>query len=210
MRVLIAQEFSGVVRDAFLARGHEAVSCDLRPTERPGPHHQGDVRPLLRERWDLIIAHPDCTYHTNASVRWFTTIPKKPKPGIYYGPARWQPWRAAVDWFNMYLELDHVPRVAIENPIMHKYSREAVRVPYTQIIQPWMFGHERLKATCLWLKGLPELQPTKVLTPPTDPAERRKWAEVHQERPGPERQKNRSRTYQGIAAAMAEQWGQLG
>jgi hypothetical protein len=205
--VLVACEYSGRVRDAFRARGHEALSCDLHPTEVEGPHHQGDVRELLNEAWDLVIAHPDCTFHTNASVRWFTTIPNKPKPGVFYGDARWSKWEEAVSFFQLFQNLTHVPKVAIENPIPHCYSRDALG-DYTQVIQPWQFGHKEMKATCLWLKGLQPLQPTNIVgPPPRNVVERRKWAKCHQAPPGPNRWKERSRTYEGIAQAMAEQWG---
>lgn len=215
MKVLIACEFSGRVRDAFRAKGHDALSCDLLPTEVPGPHYEGDVRDILHKRWDLVIAHPDCTYHTNAGVRWYTTIPKNPRADVTYGPARWQKWEEAVAFFRLFTELDHVERVCIENPVMHGASLDAVG-DYTQTIQPWMFGHKRLKRTCLWLKGLMPLVPSRLIQPPRVKdfktradydKEYRLWAEVHQESPGPERWRNRSRTYTGIARAMADQWG---
>lgn len=205
--VLVAGEFSGAIRDALRARGHRAISCDLRPSQSPGPHFQGDVRLILSHLWRCVIAHPECTFHTNASVRWFTTIPKRPRPDVFYGEARWEKWREAVDFFRLFQQLNHVPKVAIENPIMHKYSRLVVG-RCTQIIQPWQFGHEEMKATCFWLKGLPLLQPTKIVgPPPKDPIERRKWAKVHRASPGPGRSMERSRTLPGIAAAIAEQWG---
>lgn len=172
-----------------------------------GPHYQGDVRDILEIAWDLVIAHPECTFHTNASVRWFTTIPKKPKPGVFYGSDRWTKWDEAVTFFKLFQNLTHVPKVAIENPIPHCYSRNVLG-DYTQIIQPWQFGHKEMKGTCLWLKGLPPLTPTNIVgPPPKDVVERRKWAKVHQASPGPDRWKERSRSFEGIAQAMAEQWG---
>jgi hypothetical protein len=212
VRVLVACEYSGRVRDAFRARGHDAYSCDLLPSEAdPKWHYQCDMWELLSaymgpRQWDLVIAHPECTYHTNASVRWFTTIPKKPRAGVYYGEQRWTKWAEAVEFFKRIQALK-VPRLAIENPIMHGYSYEEVGRP-TQIIQPWQFGHKEMKATCLWLRGLPPLKPTRVVgPPPKDVDERRGWAVCHQTSPGPDRWKDRSRTYSGIAKAMAAQWG---
>ncbi len=207
MKILVACEFSGRVRDAFRALGHDALSCDLLPTEAPGPHYEGDVRDLLDDAWDMVIAHPDCTYHTNAGVRWYTTIPAKPKPTVTYGKARWSKWEEAVEFFRLFQNLRHVDQVCIENPIPHGYTRDVVG-DYTQVVQPWMFGHKEMKATCLWLKGLLPLTPSRIVgPPPKDVEERRKWAKVHQHSPGPERWRDRSRTYTGIARAMADQWG---
>jgi len=181
MRVLVACEYSGTVRDAFIARGHDAMSCDLLPTERPGPHHQGDVFDIIRDGWDLMIAHPPCTHLAVSGARW---------------------WKDKLDeqaealWFVAQLMGASIPRIAIENPIS-KIST-AIRKP-DQIVQPWQYGHGETKATCLWLKGLPKLVPTKVV----DGRE----ARIHMMSPGPDRWKERSRTYQGIADAMASQWG---
>lgn len=208
MRWLVACEYSGRVRDALVAQGHDAYSCDFHPSERPSPRHiQGDVRPLLAEKWDGLIAHPDCTFHTLASVRWFTTIPARPAPGIFYGDARWDQWELAVEFFSLLQAQHHIPRIVIENPLMHGCSLAAVG-RYSQIVHPWQFGHKELKSTCLWIKGLPLLTATdNVGPPPRDPVERRTWAVVHRMPPGPDRWKERSRTYQGIADAMAAQWG---
>lgn len=182
MKVLVACEFSGIVRDAFLTRGHDAVSCDLLPGERPGPHIQGDVLEHLDERWDLMIAHPPCTHLAVSGARWFS---KKGDEQI-----------AALDFVKSLLNAPRIPRIALENPISIISTR--IRKP-DQIIQPWQFGHPETKATCLWLKNLPPLHPTNVVAG--------RFARVHREPPGPERWKNRSRTYAGIADAMAEQWG---
>ena len=183
MRVLIACEFSGIVRDAFIARGHDAVSCDLLPTERPGPHVEGDVRPMLRERWDLVIAHPPCTYLANSGVRW-----------LYSKPERWRLLGAAAGFFSQCLNAN-ADRVAVENPVMHKWA--GMRKPdFT--VQPWQFGHGETKRTCFWTKRLPPLLPTNIVAG--------RDARVHREPPGPDRWKKRSLTYPGIAAAMAEQW----
>jgi hypothetical protein len=181
MRILVACEYSGTVRDAFIARGHDAMSCDLLPTERPGPHHQGSVLDILDDGWDLMIAHPPCTHLAVSGARWW-----KDK----------LPEQTEALWFVAQLMGAPIPRIAIENPVS-KIST-AIRKP-DQIVQPWQFGHGETKATCLWLKGLPLLVPTQVV----DGRE----ARIHKMSPGPDRWKERSRTYQGIADAMASQWG---
>ena len=195
MNVLIACEFSGVVRDAFRARGHNALSADLLPTERPGPHYQGDVRDVLYEDWDLVIAHPPCTYLANSGVRW-----------LHNNPERWELMKQAASFFNECLNLPHVERVAVENPIPHKYARELIG-NYTQIIQPWMFGHMESKATALWLRGLPPLRPTHNVHDEMMMLPKNIRNRVHYASPKADRWKDRSRTYVGIAEAMAEQWG---
>lgn len=181
MRVLVACEFSGIVREAFAKRGHDAWSCDLLPTEIPGNHIQGDVLGILNDGWDLMIAHPPCTHLAVSGARWF-------KDNQFEQAA-------ALEFVRKLMAAD-IPRIAIENPVSIISSR--IRKP-DQIIQPWQFGHGETKATCLWLKNLPKLQPTNVV----DGREQR----VHHVPPGPERWKIRSRTFQGIADAMAEQWG---
>lgn len=193
MRVLVACEFSGTVRDAFRARGHDAWSCDLLPCEAdPRFHIQGDVTALLereREResnWDLMIAHPPCTFLTVAGARWMYD------PRF---PTRAADTEDAVRFFMTFVR-STIPKVAIENPIGIMSTR--YRKP-DQIIQPWQFGHPETKATCLWLKGLPVLKHTNLVEG--------REARVHRCAPGPERWKIRSRTYPGIARAMAEQWG---
>ena len=181
MRVLVACEYSGAVRDAFCRRGHEAVSCDLLPAEDDGPHYQTDVRGILGYGWDLMIAHPPCTHLSVSGARWFKDkLPEQAE---------------ALD-FVRELMAAPIPRIAIENPISIISSR--IRKP-DQIIQPWQFGHGETKATCLWLKGLPKLVPTNIVEG--------REARVHKMPPGPDRWKERSRTYEGIAKAMAEQWG---
>lgn len=198
MRVLVACEFSGVVRDAFIARGHDAVSCDLLPSERPGPHIQGDVLDVLSDGWDIAVCHPPCTFLCNSGVRWLagSTIRKRKM-------------KDAAVFFAELLNCD-IPKVAVENPIMHRYGKIYIGRGQDQVIQPWQFGHKEMKATCLWLKGLPLLKPSHIVgPPPKDPAERKHWAVVHRASPGPDRWKKRSITYQGIADAMAEQWGSL-
>ena len=182
MRVLVACEFSGIVRDAFIAQGHEAVSCDLLPSERPGPHWQCDVREALRlSEFDLMIAHPPCTFLAVSGARWFASRPQEQHDALE---------------FVRDLMSAPVESIAIENPISVISSR--IRKP-DQIIQPWMFGHGEVKATCLWLKNLPPLIPTDIVDGRTP--------RVHHASPGPDRWKERSRTLPGIAAAMAAQWG---
>jgi hypothetical protein len=183
MNVLVACEFSGTVRDAFIAAGHAAVSCDLLPSETPGPHIQDDVLCALEETsgWDLLIAHPPCTHLAVSGARWFKD--KKVQQA------------AALDFVRSLMDA-RVPRICIENPISIISSK--IRKP-DQIIQPWQFGHGETKATCLWLKGLPCLVPPNIVPG--------REARVHRMPPGPDRWRERSRTFQGIASAMAAQWG---
>ncbi len=194
MKVLIACEFSGIVREAFKAKGHDAWSCDLLDTEIPGQHIKDDINYHLISvgdyYYDLIIAHPPCTYLTNSGVHWL----KNADGGI--NQERYMKMRKACDFFKQFRY--DADRVAIENPIPHKYAKKHIG-NYNQIIQPWQYGHGETKATCLWLRGLPKLIPTNIV----DDRE----ARVHKEPPGPDRWKNRSRTFQGIAEAMANQWG---
>lgn len=188
MRVLIACESSGVSRDAFIRAGHDAMSCDILETEMPGPHYRGDVRDVLYEDWDLLIAHPTCTYLTNSGVRWLHT-----------DAARWPKLFDGAEFFRLFDNATHIPRRAVENPIPHKYALRLIGRKYDQLIQPWMFGHGETKATCLWLHGLPTLVPTNIVTG--------REARVHRMSPGPDRWRERSRTLPGIAQAFADQWG---
>jgi len=183
MRVLVACEFSGVVRRALRARGHDAWSCDLLPAEDESPYHfQEDVRGVLtRTTWDLMIAHPPCTHLAVSGARWFKD--------------KQQEQAEALDFVRVLLDAP-VPRIALENPVSIISSR--IRKP-DQIVQPWMFGHGETKATCLWLKGLPKLVPTQIV----EGREGRVWKLP----PSPDRWKERSRTFIGIADAMASQWG---
>lgn len=185
MRVLVACEFSGIVRDAFAARGHDAWSCDLLPSERPGKHHQIDVRHVIEcpgcGPWDLMIAHPPCTHLAVSGARWFKEKQREQA--------------SALEFVRMLLNA-RINHIALENPISIISSR--IRKP-DQIIQPWQFGHGETKATCLWLKNLPLLVPTNIVEG--------RMPRVHHAPPSPDRWKERSRTYQGIADAMAEQWG---
>lgn len=181
MRVLVACEFSGIVRDAFTLLGHDAWSCDLLSSETEGNHLQCDVREILRDNWDLMIAHPPCTHLAVSGARWF-----KDKIELQ---------EEALNFVKM-LAKAPIARICIENPISIISSR--LGKP-TQIIHPWQFGHGETKATCLWLKALPNLIPTNVVEG--------RDSRIHRMSPGPNRWKNRSRTYTGIAYAMAVQWG---
>ena len=180
MRVLIACEFSGIVRDAFAARGHDAWSCDLLPSERPGNHFECDVRDVLLMRWDLMIAHPPCRFLAVSGARWFSARRLEQAEALQF----------VADLLNA-----PIPAIALENPVSVISSH--IRKP-DQIIQPWQFGHGETKATCLWLKNLPKLQPTNIVDGRTP--------RVHHASPGPDRWKERSRTLPGIAEAMAAQW----
>ncbi|KKL50896.1 hypothetical protein LCGC14_2300910 [marine sediment metagenome] len=191
MKILVACERSGIVREAFRARGHEAWSCDLEPsdTSRPFCHVRRDALEVIHDMgpWDLLIAHPPCTYLCNSGVRWLKD-----------DPVRWGQLNAAATFFRRLIECD-IPKICIENPIPHKYAVERIGKKYDQLIQPWQFGHGETKATCLWLNSLPELQPTKIV----EGREGRIWKMP----PGPHRAYERSKTYSGIANAMAAQWG---
>lgn len=209
MRVLIACEMSGIVRDAFAALGHDAWSCDLLPSERPGNHLQGDVleqtggqateiAPMVIhiQRWDLLIAHPPCTYLCNSGVRWLA-------PGGKLDAKRHKLMQEACDFFAALYHAP-IPRVCIENPIMHKYALDyllsAWKVPtYSQTIQPFEHGHGETKRTGLWLRGLPLLVPSQIVAGRTP--------RVHHASPGPDRWKERSRTLEGVGRAFANQWG---
>jgi len=198
MRVLVACEYSGAVRDAFIARGHEALSCDLLPTDAPGPHYQGDVRDVLEMGWDLMVAHPPCKYLSVSGMHWTRRGLRDP-----------QLTEDALDFVRLLLAAP-IPRIALENPVSVISSR--IRKP-DQIISPHQFGHDASKKTCLWLKGLPPLRPTQ-LVPPRIVNGRQRWGnqtDSGQNRlsPSPDRWKLRSETYSGIAAAMADQWGSL-
>jgi hypothetical protein len=197
VRVLVACEYSGRVRDAFIRAGHDAMSCDLLPTDAPGPHHQGDVRDILGDGWDLMVAHPTCTYLCNSGVRWLSTEPD-----------RWKHMVAGAVFFRELLNAP-IPRVAVENPVMHGYAAAIVGRRQTQIIQPWMFGHPETKATGLWLRGLPPLVATEDVRDVMRHLPKAERSRIHYASPGPDRWKLRSSTYVGIAAAMADQWARI-
>lgn len=207
MRVLIGCETSGVVREAFLARGHDAWSCDILPADTPTNRHiRGDVRDIIKViDFDLLmVAHPPCTRLCNSGVRWL----HKPPPGKTR-EEMWQELDDGAALFGELLNTPHVPRVAIENPVMHKYAKERIDnyVDFAQSVQPWQFAdHEASadnvkKRTCLWLRDLPKLKPTGSLDGTTA------RPDVHHASPGPDRWKVRSKFYPGLAAAMACQWG---
>jgi hypothetical protein len=179
-RVLVACEYSGRVRDAFIRNGCEAVSCDLLPTDQPGPHYQGDVFDIINDGWDLMVAHPPCTHLAVSGARWFHKKESEQKE--------------ALDFVRRLMSAP-INHIAIENPISVISSK--IRKP-DQIIQPWMFGHGETKATCLWLKNLPPLQPTEIVEGREN--------KVHKMPPSEHRWKLRSLTYQGIADAMGDQW----
>lgn len=182
MRVLVACEYSGAVRDAFAAHGWDAWSCDLLPSEKPGQHYQGDVRDMLSEHWHVMIAHPPCTHLAVSGARWF---PAKRASGEQ---------QAALDFVKMLLD-SAIPHIALENPVSIISSK--IRKP-DQVIQPWQHGHGETKATCLWLKNLPLLMPSNIV----EGREQRIWKLP----PSTDRWKERSRTFSGIAQAMADQW----
>lgn len=194
MRVLIACEFSGVVTNAFRLKGHEAWSCDILPTDsNPDWHIQGDVLKQLDKNWDMMIAHPPCTYLCNSGVSW-----------LHKDESRWVELEKASEFFKTLLEYD-IPKICVENPIPHKYGK----LPkYSQIVQPYEYGHPERKATCLWLKNLPKLKPTNNVKD-----EMLKLPKTQQQRtfyvPIKDRAKNRSITFEGIAKAMVEQWGNV-
>lgn len=196
MRVLVACESSGTVRDAFIRAGHDAVSCDLLPTDAPGPHYQGSVLDIIADGWDLLIAHPPCTYLSVSGMHWTTRGLRDPKLT-----------EDALEFVRMFMDAP-IEKIAIENPVSVISSR--IRKP-DQIIQPYQFGHDASKKTCLWLKNLPLLKPTRYVEPRMVGAKPR-WAnqtDSGQNRvpPGKDQWKIRSKTYEGIADAMAAQWG---
>lgn len=225
LRVLIACEFSGTVRRAFASRGHDAWSCDLLPAEdRSNKHLIGDVRNFLGDGWDLLmVAHPPCTRLCNSGVRWLSEPPTNPPADST--PEQREAWphlnreeRLAIMW----LHLDDgaalfsdcwnapIPRVAVENPVMHPHAKSRIAnfQPAAQTVQPWWFGEPAFKATGLYLRGLPNLEPTNKLTPPKPGTpEHREWSFIHLATPGPDRWKIRSRFFAGMADAMADQWG---
>jgi hypothetical protein len=197
MRALIACEFSGVVRRAFLARGHDAWSCDLLPSEDGSNRHiTGDARDHLGEGWDLLmVAHPPCTRLCNSGVRWLSTPPP--------GKSREQMWRELDDAADLFATFwnARIDRICVENPVMHRHAKTRIRnyEPFAQSVQPWQFGHGETKRTCFWLKNLPPLTPTNIVEG--------RSPRVHHAPPSPDRWRERSRFFPGIANAMAEQWG---
>lgn len=196
LSALVGCEFSGVVRRALRARGIAAWSCDLLPADDDSPFHiQGDVLDVLDHGWDLLIAHPPCTYLCNSGVRW-----------LHSDPERWAKMRGGAEFFRRLLDAP-IPHVAVENPIMHKYAAEIIGRRQDQVLQPYMFGHPERKATCLWLKNLPSLVPTNDVYAEMMALPKRERERLHYLPPSPDRWKLRSTTYEGIAVAMAEQYG---
>lgn len=186
MRILVACEFSGTVRNAFRAVGHEAWSCDLLPSEDNSPYHvQGDARALLLEDWDLLIAHPPCTRLCNSGVRWL------------HERDLWEDMERGADLFIDFYD-SRIPHICIENPVMHIHARRIIDAQPTQCVQPWQFGHGETKRTCFWLRNLPPLVPTNIV----DGRETR----VHSMSPSVDRWKERSRFFSGMADAMVQQW----
>jgi len=198
MKVLVACEYSGIVRDAFAAKGHDAWSCDILPTESPGNHFQGDVLKHLDKGWDLMIAHPPCTHLAVSGARWFTEGKK--------------PWSLQIEALDFVRKLLDAPidKIALENPVSVISTK--IKKP-NQIIQPFEYGHDVTKKTCLWLKNLPNLKPTKIVKPDIVLVNGKKMSRMHYESfklPSKERSKVRSKFYTGIAKAMANQWGNDG
>lgn len=198
MKVLVACEYSGKVREAFRKLGHDAWSCDLLPSDDNSPHHyQCDIFEVIDQGWDLMIAHPPCTYLTNSGVTW-----------LHKDIKRWPMLFEGAEFFKKLLNAN-IPKIAIENPIMHKYSKSIIGVTQSQVVQPWMFGHPESKATCLWLKNLPPLIETNNVKEQFLKLPKKEAQRLHYASPGPDRWKLRSTTFQGIADAMASQWGLL-
>jgi hypothetical protein len=195
MKVLVACEFSGVVRDAFIKRGHNAFSCDILDGNHNGPHLKRDVLEVIDQGWDLMVAHPPCTFLCNSGAKHLYKDMKKENGR---NKERWQEMHSASLFFKRLLEAP-IPKIAVENPIMLGHAKKIIGMKQTQTIQPWQFGHGEIKATCLWLKNLPSLEPTNIV----DGRE----ARVHKMGPSKDRWRKRSVTLQGIADAMASQWG---
>jgi hypothetical protein len=198
MRVLVACEYSGRVREAFRQQGHEAWSCDILPADDDSPfHYQGDVMSILYDGWDAMIAHPPCTYLCNSGVSW-----------LYKNEGRWELMREGAEFFKTLYNAP-IKHIAIENPIMHKYAKDIIGAKQTQIVQPWMFGHPESKATCLWLKSLPTLKETNNVKDQWKLLPKNQAQRLHHLPPSADRWKLRSETFQGIADAMAQQWGDI-
>jgi len=192
MKILIACEFSGIVRDAFAAKGYDVISCDLLPTERPGKHYQGDVMDIINNNFNLGLFFTPCTYSCNSGIRWMYNADGS------INKERFKNMQYYAGMIRIALN-SNIPLVGCENPIPHHFAIKEIGRKYDQIIQPWQFGHGEQKATCLWLKGLPRLQPTNIV----EGREQRIWKMP----PSKDRAKERSRTLAGIANAMADQWG---
>ncbi|WP_435167888.1 hypothetical protein [Falsirhodobacter sp. 1013] len=210
MRILIGCETSGTMRRAFAARGHEVWSCDLLPADDGSNHHiMGDVRDHLNDGWDmLVVAHPPCTRLCNTGVRWLSAPPR--------GRTLKEMWAELAEAADLFAACWRapVPRIAVENPVMHKHAKALMPadLPRPQIVQPWWFGEPYFKATGFYLRGLPQRAPTNRLTPPRkaeDSVRHAAWSKIHRASPGPDRWKLRSATFPGVAAACAEQWSPM-
>lgn len=203
MKVLVACEYSGRVRDAFRALGHDAWSCDILPSEAdPTFHIEAPVQSVLHLKWDLMIGHPPCTFMANSGAKHLYLGMKKENGR---NEERWKSMEEGAAFFRMLLKAN-VPHIAIENPVMLGHAVELIGQNFTQSIQPWQFGHMEVKRTCLWLKNLPPLVASNNVYDEMMRLPYSERAKVHHEAPGPDRWKNRSRTYNGIALAMADQW----
>lgn len=210
MTWLIACEESGAVRDAMLAEGIDAVSCDIKPTSSPGPHIRGDVRPLLRKRWAGVIAHPECTFLTNAGSKHLYVGKRRYNEDGTENPYCPDRIRAMFDAADFYRECRaaNAPKVAVENPVMHELARRLVERGFCQTVQPWWFGEPTFKATTFEMNGLPKLIATDKLTPPKPGTDEHKaWSWVFRMAPSPDRAERRSKTQPGVARAIAQQWG---
>lgn len=221
MRVLIACEYSGRTREAFRARGHDAISCDLLPAEDGSPRHiVGDVFDVIRSEgpFDLLIGHPPCTYLANSGARWlYRNMLERIGPEEFdVSVIDEKRWKAMEDGAKFFADLFNapIPKIALENPVMHRHARNEIErhlghAMVTHFVQPWWFGDKAFKATGFTLKGLPPLvKPATALTPPKPGTpEHKAWSVIHNQAPGPDRWKERSRTFPGVAAAMAETWG---
>ncbi len=205
MRVLLGCEESGIVRDEFAKLGHDAWSCDIIPSRKPGKHYQCDIQEVLGDGWDMGIFFPPCTYMANSGNKHLYIDGKKSN-GRY--EPRWNKMEDAANFFKM-LWMSDIPLIGMENPIMHPYAKQIIGSEQTQTIQPYMFGHLERKATCLWLRGLPKLQETKNVLQEMLLLPKNKQNKVHYMAPSPTRARDRSVTYLGIAQAMAEQWGTI-
>lgn len=195
MRIIIGCEYSGIIREAFKKRGHDAWSCDFLPTEIPGNHIQDDLLNHLNDGWDMMIAHPTCTYLCNSGVEW-----------LHQQDDRWEKMEEGAEFF-LKLWNAPIPKICLENPIMHKYAYKIIKMKPTQIIQPYFFGHMEQKATGLWLKNLPKLRGTNNVREQMMLLPKKEREKNHYTPPGPDRWKIRSKTYEGIAEAMAIKWG---
>jgi hypothetical protein len=226
LRILNACESSGIMRDAFIRAGHWAMSCDLLDTERPGPHYKGDVRDVLDGDWDIIIAHPTCTRLTNAGARWLIEPPTKLAPWQYPADVvaayaamtrdqrlafMWDELHKGAEFYRLFKKAKAKIGKAIENPIMHCHARALIQPGPRQVVQPWWFGDPFFKATGWELEGLPKLVETNRLVPPKKGTqEHKEWSAVHLASPGPDRWRERSRSFPGMCEAAAKQWGRIG